>query len=109
MALVQDVQWLDLKGIVRVTTLTAWTQNNVWIQQDFRVCTWGDQPTFRTTKGGPKCDSPLAATSSTIHLTKYSIQQQMKLKMAEIKERKENGDEGLWMFLDSGASRSVIR
>jgi hypothetical protein len=89
--------------------LTAWTQNNAWTQQDFRVCTWGDQPTFRTTKGGPECDSLLATTSSTIHLTKYSIQQQMKLKMAEIKERKENGEEGLWMFLDSGASRSVIR
>jgi hypothetical protein len=33
----------------------------------------------------------------------------MKSKMAEIKERKENGEEGLWMYLDSGASRSVIR
>jgi hypothetical protein len=30
------------------------------------------------------------------------------LKIAELKGRKANGDEGLWMYLDSGASRSVI-
>jgi hypothetical protein len=73
--------------------LTAWTQNNVWTEQDFRVCTWGDQLTFRSTEGGPECDPLLAATS--FHRKTYSIRQQMKSKMAEIKERKENGDEGL--------------
>ncbi len=30
------------------------------------------------------------------------------MKIAELKGRKANGDEGLWMYLDSGASRSVI-
>jgi hypothetical protein len=77
-------------------------------QQDFRVCTWGDQSAFTTTKGAPECDSLLAAKASTIHRTQYSIQQEMKLKMAEIKERKEKGDEGLWMFLDSGASAQLF-
>ena len=37
-------------------TLTAWTQNNLWTEQDFDSCTWGEKPTFAAAKGGPECD-----------------------------------------------------
>jgi hypothetical protein len=37
------------------------------------------------------------------------ISRQLDKKIHELKERKANGEEGLWMFLDSGASRSVIQ
>jgi hypothetical protein len=30
------------------------------------------------------------------------------MKIHELEERKANGEKGLWMFLDSGASRSVL-
>ena len=81
--------------------LSAWTQNNVWSQQDFDTCTWGDHPTLTATQGGPECDFLFSANAN-------SVQRQLQLKIAELKGRKANGDEGLWMYLDSGASRSVI-
>ena len=88
---------LDEKG----EDISAWTQNNAWSKQDFELCTWGDHPTLSAQQGGPECDFLFTASAS-------SIQHQLKLKTAEVKGRKEKGDEGLWMYLDSGASRSVI-
>ncbi len=81
--------------------LSAWTHNNVWSQQDFDICTWGDHPTLTAKQGGPECDFLFSANAN-------SVQRQLQLKIAELKGRKANGDEGLWMYLDSGASRSVI-
>ena len=43
--------------------LTAWTQNNAWTELDFRVRTWGDQPTFKSIGGGPECESLFAITN----------------------------------------------
>jgi hypothetical protein len=88
---------LDEKGI----DISAWTQNNVWSKQDFDLCTWGDHPTLKTKQGRPECDFLFSAIAN-------STQRQLKSKIAEIKGRKAQGDEGLWMYMDSGASRSVI-
>jgi hypothetical protein len=76
---------LDQKG----EDLTAWTQNNMWTYQDFELCTWGDHLTLTANQGRPECN--LLFNASKIS----SIQQRLQAK-------------GLWMFLDSGASRSVI-
>ena len=38
-----------------------------------------------------------------------SLQNQFDKKLKQLKEREANGDTGLWMYLDSGASRSVIQ
>jgi hypothetical protein len=87
--------------------LTAWTQNNAWTEQDFRVCTWGDQPTFDWNGRGPECESLFAITN--LENQQHSIENNLKSKRIELKERQQKGEQGLWMFLDSGASRSVIR
>jgi hypothetical protein len=89
---------LDQKG----EDLTAWTQNNMWTHQDFEFCTWGDHLTSTANQGRPECD--LLFNASEIG----SIQQRLQEKLAEVKDRKAKGEKGLWMFLDSGASRSVI-
>jgi transposase InsO family protein len=82
--------------------LTAWTQNNMWTHQDFELCTWGDHLTLTANQGRPECD--LLFQTSEIG----SIQNRLQLKLDEIKDRKAKGEKELWMFLDSGASRSVI-
>ena len=83
--------------------ITAWTQTNAWTELDFKFSTWGDQPTFAAAKGGPGCDSLLTVWDQ------QTRRQQLKNKLKELKEREANGDKGLWMYLDSGASRSVIQ
>jgi hypothetical protein len=45
----------DFSFVLMETDLTAWTQNNAWTEQDFKFCTWGDQPTLAAAKGGPEC------------------------------------------------------
>ena len=82
---------------------TNWSINNAWNEQDFEVCTRGDQPTLA--KGGPGCDFLLNAWTNL----NDQMKNQLQAKTNELKERKEKGEAGLWMYLDSGASRSVIQ
>jgi hypothetical protein len=37
------------------------------------------------------------------------IKRQLHDKIEELRERRAKGDDGIWMYLDSGASRSVIQ
>jgi transposase InsO family protein len=85
----------------------AWTYNNAWTQQDFESCTWEDQPTSAAAKGGPECNSLILNVWNL--KPKHNLKQQFDEKVQELKERKTNGETGLWMYLDSGASRSVIQ
>ena len=85
--------------------VSAWTQNNAWTKQDFEFCTQGDQPTFAAAKGGPECGFLLNA----VELNQVQIKKQLDQKLQQLEERKAKGEEGLWMYLDSGASRSVIQ
>jgi transposase InsO family protein len=85
------------------TESTNWSINNAWNEQDFKLCTRGDQPTLA--KGGPGCDFLLNAWTNL----NDDMKNQLKAKTNELKERKEKGEAGLWMYLDSGASRSVIQ
>jgi transposase InsO family protein len=88
--------------------LTAWTQNNLWTQLDFNRCTWDDQLTLATdTRGRPECD--YLFTVPELEFKNDSLQRQREERITEIKSKEEKGDKGLWMYLDSGASRSVIR
>ena len=87
-------------------TLTAWTHNNFWNQQDFKSCTWGDQPTFAAAKGGPECDFLLNAWNLK---SQPGIKKQLEEKIQDLEERRQQGEEEIWMYLDSGASRSVIQ
>ena len=86
--------------------LKNWTLNNAWTELDFKFSTWEDRPTFETAKGGPECDSLLNAWEME---PKHNLKQQFDDKLKELKEKKANGETGLWMYLDSGASRSVIQ
>jgi hypothetical protein len=84
----------------------TWTLNNAWTELDFKFGTWEDQPTFEAVKGGPECDSLLNAWEMEPN---HDLKQQFDNKLKELKEKKANGETGLWMYLDSGASRSVIQ
>ena len=86
----------------------TWTEldlNNA-TELDFRLCTWEAQPTFASAKGGPGCESLLSAMDYKPN--KYQ-KKQLEEKRRHLRAQKENGEEGLWMYLDSGASRSVIQ
>jgi hypothetical protein len=88
------------------TDVTAWTQNNAWSEQDFKFSIRGDQPTLAAAEGGPECDFLL----NIIGIQQNAqISSQLDKKIQELEERKANGETGLWMYLDSGASRSVIQ
>jgi hypothetical protein len=89
-------------------SLGAWTQTNAWTEQDFDICTWGDHPTLQA-QGGPECDFLFNAWTSDSKGNEKSIEKQRLEKLVELRKRKANGEEGLWMYLDSGASRSVIQ
>jgi transposase InsO family protein len=86
--------------------VTAWTQTNAWTELDFKFSTWGDQPTFAAAQGGPGCDSLLNVWDKSPN---HAMKQQLDDKLKQLKESEANGETGLWMYLDSGASRSVIQ
>ena len=91
------------------TESKAWIHNNMWTQQDFEICTRGDHPTFAAAQGGPEC---IFLLNDLIFESRHGIleiKRQLQDKIIELKERKAKGDEGIWMYLDSGASRSVIQ
>ena len=88
--------------------LGAWTHTNAWTEQDFEIRTWGDHPTLKA-KGGPECDFLFNVWTPNSKGNEKSIEQQRQEKLVELRKRKANGDNGLWMYLDSGASRSVIQ
>ena len=67
---------------------TNWSINNVWNEQDFEVCTRGDQPTLA--KGGPGCDFLLNAWTNL----NDQMKNQLQVKTNELKERKEKGEAG---------------
>jgi hypothetical protein len=67
--------------------------------------TWEDQPSCKAATAGPECDFAL----TLFNCDKQNVQAQFKAKLKELKDNKSNGKEGLWMYLDSGASRSVIQ
>ena len=73
---------------------------------DFRLCTWEAQPTFASEKGGPGCEPLLCAME---YKPNKHQKQQLEEKRRQLQAQNENGEEGLWMYLDSGASRSVIQ
>ena len=87
-------------------TLTAWTQNNLWTEQDFDSCTWGEKPTFAAAKGGPECDFLFNVWNLK---NQPAIREQLKEKLQNLEERRKQGEKEIWMYLDSGASRSVIQ
>ena len=60
----------------------AWTYNNAWTQQDFKSCTWEDQPTLVTAKGGLECNSLI-------------------FNLWELKRRNAVLETGLWMYLET--------
>ena len=60
----------------------AWTYNNAWTQQDFKSCTWEDQPTLVTAKGRPECNSLI-------------------FNVWELKRRNAVLETGLWMYLET--------
>jgi hypothetical protein len=60
----------------------AWTYNNAWTQQDFKSCTWEDQPTLVAAKGGPECNSLIS-------------------NVWELKWRNAELETGLWMYLET--------
>jgi hypothetical protein len=70
------------------------------------IRTWGDHPTLKA-KGGPECDFLFNIYFSDEN--KQSIAKQRNEKMVELRKRKANGENDLWMYLDSGTSRSVIQ
>ena len=74
--------------------------------KNFKFCTWGDQPTLAAAKGGPECGFLLNVSEFN---QSVQINRQLDKKIQELEERKTKGEKGLWMFLDSGASRSVIQ
>ena len=83
-----------------------WTDNNYWNQMDFDQRTRGVQPAFSAEKGGPGCDFLFNAWTLK---DRPEIKQQLAKKIHSLNERRANGDTGIWMYLDSGASRSVIQ
>ncbi len=83
-----------------------WTTNNAWCEQDFRSCTRGDHPTSAAAKGGPECEFFFPVID--LQPKNAKICDQLDAKIEELRERNANDDKGLWMYLDSGASRSVI-
>jgi hypothetical protein len=83
-----------------------WTPNNVWCEQDFKSCTRGDHPTSAAAKGGPECEFLFPIID--LQPKNAEICNQLDAKIEELRERNANGEKGLWMYLDSGASRSVI-
>jgi transposase InsO family protein len=83
----------------------SWTENNYWSKLDFDGCTRGVQPTFSADKGGPGCDFLFNAWTLK---DQPEIKQQLAKKIHNLNERRAKGDTGIWMYLDSGASRSVI-
>jgi transposase InsO family protein len=99
-----DVSAPNFLLVLKENDVTAWTQNNVWTEQDFKSCTRGDQPTLAA-NGGPECGFLL----NEFNKQSAQISRQLNIKIHELEERKANGEKGLWMFLDSGASRSVIQ
>ena len=76
------------------------------IRNDANHLAWGDQPTYAAAQGGPGCDSLLFIQDKTMN---SALKQQFEDKLKQLIEREANGDSGLWMYLDSGASRSVIQ
>ena len=84
---------------------TTWTINNFWSELDFKLCIREDQPSCKAATAGPECDFAL----TLFNCDKQNVQAQLKEKLKEINDNKANGKEGLWMYLDSGASRSVIQ
>ena len=86
--------------------ISAWTQNHLWTQLDFESCTRGVQPTLSADKCGPGCDFLLNAWTLK---DQTGIKQQLVNKLQDLEERKAKGETGIWMYLDSGASRSVIQ
>ena len=84
---------------------TTWTINNLWSELDFKLSTWEDHPSCEVATAGPECDFAL----TLFNYDKQNVQLQLKAKLKELTDNKANGKEGLWMYLDSGASRSVIQ
>jgi hypothetical protein len=101
----ENEQLSVLMDIEEDLTLTAWAQNNLWTEQDFDSCTWGEQPTFAAAKGGPECDFLF----NSWNLNQPAIREQLTEKLQDLEERRKQGEKEIWMYLDSGASRSVIQ
>ncbi len=81
----------------------------MWTHQDFEICTWDDHPTSAAAQEEPEC---IFLLKDLIFASKpgiLEIKRQLHDKIEEIRERRANGEEGIWMYLDSGASRSVIQ
>jgi hypothetical protein len=83
-----------------------WSENNYWTQSDFNFSTWEDQPACTANTVGPECG--FAFMAFNLQQNKQAIKEQFEMKLQDLKESKAKGQHGLWMYLDSGASRSVI-
>ncbi len=66
----------------------------------------GDHPASAAAKGGPECKFLFPVMD--LQLKTANICEQLDEKIDELRKRNANGEKGLWMYLDSGASRSVI-
>ena len=89
-----------------LTQNSYWSDNNFWNQMDFERSTRGVQPVLSADEGGPGCDFSFNAWTLK---DRPKIKLQLAEKIQDLKERTAKGDTGIWMFLDSGASRSVIQ
>jgi transposase InsO family protein len=83
-----------------------WSENNYWTQSDFNLCTWEDQPACNANTVGPECD--FAFMTFSLKQNEQAIKEQFQMKLKDLNDSKAKGQHGLWMYLDSGASRSVI-